>query len=174
MNVKSIFQMAHEKGRFSVMVAQQTEFIELLNLLHDFFEEKIPFNKVLGIQVEALDKDNVCLKIEMKEELIGNSIKRILHGGVISSVLDVTGGIIAAMGVIKKYVGHPFEEIAKRLFNVSTIDLRVDFLRPGRGKYFLSTGSIMRTGQKVAVVRMQIHNDQEMLVAVGTGTYTVG
>lgn len=66
------------------------------------------------------------------------------------------------------------EEIAKRLFNVSTIDLRVDFLRPGRGEHFVASGSIMRTGKKVGVIRTQFHNDKEVLIAVGTGTYIVG
>ncbi len=86
----------------------------------------------------------------------------------------MTGGITATLGVLKKLDGHPFEEIAKRILRVGTIDLRVDYVRPGRGKYFLATGSIMRTGQKVAVIRMQLHNDKDILIAVGTGTYIVG
>ncbi len=156
------------------MVDKNRDVAELMKLLPDFVEGQIPFNKVLGLRVASLEMDSVCLKIEMKEELIGNPMREILHGGVISSVLDVTGGMTAAMGVLKKLAGRPFEEIGKRLLNVNTIDLRIDFLRPGRGQYFLATGSIMRTGQKVAVIRMQLHNDQDLLIAVGTGTYTVG
>jgi uncharacterized protein (TIGR00369 family) len=156
------------------MTDQKRDRAELVNLLRNFLEEKIPFNKVLGLQVESMDMERVCLKIEMKEEIIGNSIKRILHGGVISAVLDVAGGTVAALGIVRKWMGHPLEEIGKRLLNVGTIDLRVDYLRPGRGKHFLATGSIMRTGQKVAVVRMELHNDADLLIAVGTGTYTVG
>lgn len=156
------------------MADQKVHTAELLNLLHDFIEEKIPFNRVLGLRVESLDMENVCLKIDMREELIGNTVKNILHGGVISSVLDVTGGITATLGVLKKFAGHPFEEIAKRILRVGTIDLRVDYVRPGRGKYFLATGSIMRTGHKVAVIRMQLHNNKDILIAVGTGTYIVG
>ena len=156
------------------MVDNNRDVAELMKLLPNFVEGQIPFNKVLGLRVASLEMDSVCLKIEMKEELIGNPMREILHGGVISSVLDVTGGMTAAMGVLKKLAGRPFEEIGKRLLNVNTIDLRIDFLRPGRGQYFLATGSIMRTGQKVAVIRMQLHNDQDLLIAVGTGTYTVG
>jgi uncharacterized protein (TIGR00369 family) len=156
------------------MADKNREVAELMKLLPDFVEAQIPFNRVLGLRVESLEMDSVCLKIEMKEELIGNPMRGILHGGVISSVLDVTGGMTAAMGVLKKLAGRPFEEIGKRLLSVGTIDLRIDFLRPGRGRYFLATGSIMRTGQKVAVIRMQLQNDQDMLIAVGTGTYTVG
>jgi uncharacterized protein (TIGR00369 family) len=157
-----------------MMVAKKKEVAELMKLLPDFVESQIPFNKVLGMQVASLEMDSVCLKIEMKEGLIGNPMRDILHGGVISSVLDVAGGMTAAMGVLKRLAGRPLEEIGKRLLNVGTIDLRIDFLRPGRGQYFMATGSIMRTGQKVAVVRMQLHNDQDLLIAVGTGTYSVG
>ena len=153
---------------------QSRETAELVSLLRNFLEEKIPFNKLLGLRVESMDMERVCLKIEMKEELIGNSIKGVLHGGVISAVLDVAGGITAALGIVKKWTGHPLEEIGKRLLNVGTIDLRVDYLRPGKGKHFLATGSILRTGQKVAVIRMELHNDEHLLIAVGTGTYTVG
>jgi len=156
------------------MAEQNKEVAELMKLLPSFVEEQIPFNKVLGLRVESLDMESVSLKIGMKEELVGNPVKGILHGGVISAVLDVTGGITAAMGVLKKMADRPLEEMGKRLLNVGTIDLRIDFLRPGLGRYFLATGSLMRTGQKVAVIRMQLHNDQDRLIAVGTGTYTVG
>ncbi len=156
------------------MAEQNREVVELMKLLPSFVEERIPFNKVLGLRVESLDMESVSLKIGMKEELVGNPVKGVLHGGVISAVLDVTGGITAAMGVLKKMADRPLEEIGKRLLNVGTIDLRIDFLRPGLGKYFLATGSLMRTGQKVVVIRMQLHNDQDRLIAVGTGTYTVG
>ncbi len=157
-----------------MMAEQNREVVELMKLLPSFVEERIPFNKVLGLRVESLDMESVSLKIGMKEELVGNPVKGVLHGGVISAVLDVTGGITAAMGVLKKMADRPLEEIGKRLLNVGTIDLRIDFLRPGLGKYFLATGSLMRTGQKVVVIRMQLHNDQDRLIAVGTGTYTVG
>ena len=156
------------------MVDQKIDFTEILNLMRDFFEERIPFNKVLGLRVESLDMDSFRVKIEMKENLIGNPIKNVLHGGVISSVLDVSGGITVAMGILKKFSDRPLEEIGERLLKVGTIDLRVDYLRPGRGKFFLATGSIMRTGKRVAVARMQLHNDEDLLIAVGTGTYLVG
>jgi len=147
---------------------------EILSLLRIFFEENIPFNKLLGLQVSSIEQDGVTVRIERKDELIGNTVKNILHGGVISAVLDVTGGIVAMAEVIEKLSGRPPEEITKRLFNVGTIDLRIDYLRPGRGAYFLATGSIMRTGHKVAVVRMELHNDSHSLIAAGTGTYIVG
>ncbi len=155
-------------------MAQKTLFDELLQVLCNMHEQKIPFNRVLGLQIESLKTENVRLKFKMKEELIGNFVNGILHGGVISSVLDATGGVMVSVGVLKRMGGFPIEEIQKSLTRIGTIDLRVDYLRPGYGKYFFSTGSIMRTGRKVAVTRMELHNDRDLLIAVGTGTYIVG
>jgi len=60
------------------------------------------------------------------------------------------------------------------LTKIGTIDLRIDYLRPGKGDYFISRGSIMRAGRRVSVTRMELYNDRDILIAVGTGTYIVG
>ena len=51
--------------------------------------------------------------------------------------------------------------------------MRVDYLRPGHGEWFEAKGTILRTGNKVAVTRMELHNDSGELIAIGTGAYTV-
>ena len=156
------------------MIDQKTDFAELSRFLQGVYEEKIPFNKALGLQIISLKEDNVCIKLEMKEKLVGNYKYGMLHGGVISSVLDATGGAIVSVGLLKKMVGCQLEEIFNRITKISTVDLRIDFLRPGQGNYFLSTGSIMRMGNKVVVIRTTLHNDKEALIAVGTGIYMLG
>ena len=52
--------------------------------------------------------------------------------------------------------------------------MRIDYLRPGRGTCFSSSGTVMRTGKKVAVTRMELRNQDDILIAVGTGAYIVG
>ena len=145
-----------------------------LQILCKLYEHKIPFNKLLGLKVESLKIEDVRLKFEMKEMFIGNYVHGILHGGVISAVLDTTGGLTASLGVIQNMAGRTAEEIGKSLTKISTIDLRIDYLRPGKGNYFVATGSIMRAGRRVSVTRMELYNDQDILIAVGTGTYIVG
>jgi uncharacterized protein (TIGR00369 family) len=156
------------------MADRKIDRAKLFEILREMYEQNIPFNKVLGLRVESLELENVRIKFDMKDEFIGNYVHGILHGGVISAVLDATGGIIATMGVLQKIMDRPPEEIRKRLTRVGTIDLRIDYLRPGQGHFFISTGSIMRAGRKVTVIRMELHNDQDLLIAVGTGTYIVG
>ncbi|MFH2219721.1 MAG: thioesterase family protein [Pseudomonadota bacterium] len=156
------------------MHEQTAKIDELLPILHDMYNKKIPFNKLLGLRIESLEIENIRVAFDMKEELVGNYVHGILHGGVISAVLDTTGGLIASLGVLQKMEGQPVKEVGKRLSRIGTIDLRVDYLRPGSGKQFVATGSIMRAGRKVTVTRMELHNDQDLLIAVGTGTYIVG
>lgn len=147
---------------------------KVLQILQELYEHKIPFNKVLGLQIESMQMEEVRVKFEMKPEFVGNYVQGILHGGVISAVLDTTGGLTATLGVIEKMAGHSIEEIGKSLTRIGTIDLRIDYLRPGQGDYFIATGSIMRAGRRVSVTRMELYNDQNLLIAVGTGTYIVG
>lgn len=47
------------------MIDQKSEVADLMKLLREFVEEQIPFNKVLGLRVESLEMDSICLKIEM-------------------------------------------------------------------------------------------------------------
>ena len=154
-------------------MTEQHSFPTTLDALKKIVEEKVPLNKLLGIKLESLDQEGARLKLSMQEILIGNYAHGILHGGVISSLLDVTGTVTAWYGVLKDQNIYSQDEILSTISRIGTIDLRIDYLRPGRGDYFKATGKILRIGKKIAVARMQLHNDQETLIAVGTGTYTV-
>ena len=147
---------------------------KIWKILRELYERKIPFNKVLGLKIESLKVEEVRVKFEMKAAFVGNYVHGILHGGVISAVLDTTGGLTASLGVLQKMAGQTPEKIGKSLTKIGTIDLRIDYLRPGKGNYFVATGSIMRAGRRVSVTRMELYNDQNVLIAVGTGTYIVG
>jgi uncharacterized protein (TIGR00369 family) len=110
----------------------------------------------------------------MRDDLSLNLEGGALHGGVISALMDIIGGTVVAWGLRKEIEGQSLEEQAKRMNRVNTIDLRIDYLRPGKGQVFTATGSVLRSGRKVAVTRMELHNEEQLLIAAGMGTYTVG
>ncbi len=134
---------------------------------------RIPFNRLLGLEVASLEPSRPQVRIAMRPELVGNFVRGSLHGGVISSTLDFTGGLVAYLGVLQSLPQEPIEELAARFARIGTIDLRVDYLRPGIGREFTATGWVLRTGKKVAVTRMEMHTAEGVLIAVGTGAYTV-
>ena len=144
------------------------------DILCRLYGERLPFNRVIGIAVTSVNSDGGTMVFAMREDLIGNVFHRTLHGGVISAVLDAVGGLTASASLVDRAEGLPEEEVKAMFARVGTIDLRVDYLRPGRGEQFSANGRIMRSGRKVAVVRMEMHNEEGLLVAVGTGTYMVG
>ena len=150
------------------------DYQNVFDQLADMYENQMPFDRLLGVQVETLSFAETRVRIDMKDEFIGNYFRKILHGGVISSVLDLTGGLIASVELIKNIASGQPELIMERLTRIGTIDLRVDFLRAGKGAFFIASGSVLRKGNKVAVIRTEMHNDQKLLIAAGTGTYLVG
>lgn len=140
-------------------------------LIQTALSEMIPFNKVIGIRIVAFD-DPAQIEFDMQDHLIGNSVSGILHGGVTASALDFVGGMAAMSNVVSR-TEKP-ETLRDQLARMGTIDLRVDYIRGARGKKFVCIASVLRTGNKVAVTRMEMHNDKGVLVAAGTGTYIVG
>ncbi|MBU1332661.1 MAG: thioesterase family protein [Gammaproteobacteria bacterium] len=146
---------------------------ELVDAVQAFFE-RIPFNRLLGIQIDTLSEQRVLMSLPMQDALIGNFVHGILHGGVISSLLDVAGGAMALIGAFERHQHLSPAERMARLSKLGTIDLRVDYLRPGRGQRFIANAVLLRSGNKVAVVRSELHSDDGTLVAVGTGTYLCG
>ena len=138
--------------------------------LRHTFEEAVAFNRVLGLKVESVDADAPKLRFDMKPELIGNPRRQILHGGVISAVLDVAAGFAIHLAVSRQRAEEPTDG---HFPTIGTIDLRVDYLRPGRGKYFIATGRVVRLGNRVAVAHMEMVNDSGDLIATGGAAYMV-
>ena len=148
--------------------------IELLNFLKDLYENDLPFNRLIGLKIKSISLEKVKTEFTMHTDLIGNPVQKTLHGGVTSTVLDATGGLVASAGIIQRMNAEPTETVLEQFSRVGTIDLRVDYLRPGRGEAFTAEANIMRSGRKVAVTRMALNNKEGLLIAVGTGTYLVG
>lgn len=148
---------------------------DTLAALVEVAENLIPFNRILGVRDCRIDDEGVVrIRIDRRDELIGNFARGYLHGGVVSATLDVVGGIAAMMAVVGRDLPETREEAGRIFSKVSTIDMRIDFLRPGVGEWFDASATVLRTGSRVAVTRMEFHNDEGTLVAVGTGTYMVG
>ena len=146
---------------------------ELFNRIQDIFNEKIPFNKILGLKVESIEYNKVSITFEMRQELIGNYLRGSLHGGVISSVIDVAGGLSAFIGIQQKRQLNNLASKLDMFKKLGTIDLRIDYLQPGLGRKFMATGYTLRTGNKIAVTRIELKNELNELIAAGTGSYIV-
>ena len=136
--------------------------------------EQSPFNRLLGFRLDQVDAGKGQVSFIAKPELIGNFHQGILHGGVISAVIDTAGGLAACASALASIKDIQPEEAAHRMARMGTIDMRVDYLRPGKGTEFRCVGTVMRTGRKLAVTRMELFDREDNLIAVGTAAYLVG
>jgi len=141
------------------------------------FRDTMPFNQLLGLEfiTNGQGQDTqVQLQLNWQASLTGNPMQRILHGGVTATMLDTIGGLVAIIETIKQTDSDALDDLQVRLPTMGTVDMRVDYLRPGRGEQFIATASIIRKGSKLVVCRMELHNEKGDHIAFGTGTYMLG
>jgi uncharacterized protein (TIGR00369 family) len=75
-----------------------------------------PHLRGLGFEIASLG-DGVCVaKLPYRPELIGDPVSRVLHGGVVTTLLDSAGG-----AAVLSALGKPT--------SLATLDLRIDYLR---------------------------------------------
>lgn len=135
---------------------------DVINLVRKFMSEQIPFNAFLGVSVDVLEPGRAVLSIPFRREFIGDPFRPALHGGVISALIDTCGG--AAVWTTVKPTDR-----------VSTIDLRVDYLRPGRMEPLVTEAQVIRSGNRVGVASIRAFHPSASgeIIAEGKGVYNI-
>jgi uncharacterized protein (TIGR00369 family) len=137
------------------------------------FEERISFNRLLGLRITTLEADTVAGEIEMQPELIGHFTHHRLHGGVISAVLDAMAGLAVMAAIGARHLDESVEARLARFGKLGTIDLRIDYLRPAIGPRFTARASVLRLGSRLASTRMEFLDAKGTLVSTGAAAYIV-
>ena len=109
----------------------------------------------------------------MKKELVGHYSFNRIHGGVISAGLDSMGGLAVLAAIGARHMDEPPLQRLHRFAKLGTIDLRVDYLRPGISEYFELRAEVMRLGSRVASTRMEFYGADGKLMSTGSGAYIV-
>ena len=107
----------------------------------------------------------------MQPYMIGNVAFQILHGGLAATVLDSVGGIVAMGELYKKAEPETIADTIKKVSRLATVDMRVDYLAPGRGKYFIARAETLRLGRKGCTMRMTMVNDEDKAIATAIASY---
>jgi len=141
--------------------------------LKHIFEDMIVFNKVLGLKITAVSPTEVRARIAMKPDLVGHYGYNRIHGGVISAALDALGGLAVMAAIGARHMDETPEQRLHRFGKLGTIDLRVDYLRPGIGEAFELRAEVMRLGSRVASTRMEFMGADGKLLSTGAAAYIV-
>jgi uncharacterized protein (TIGR00369 family) len=141
--------------------------------LKDIFENKIVFNRLLGLKITSITPGLVTARIDMRPDLVGHPAYDRLHGGVISAGLDAMGGMAVLAAIGARHMDEPPAERLQRFSKLGTIDLRIDYLRPGIGERFTLRAEVMRLGSRVASTRMEFLGEDGKLLSTGAAAYIV-
>lgn len=138
------------------------EFETWLEHIKMFTEEKILFNRSMGLKVKHLELGQAVLRLPFREDFVGDPFRPALHGGVTSFLIDIAAG----MAVLTRL---------KPEDRCSTLDLRVDYLRPAQLKDLIARATVSRAGSRVMVTQVVVYHkdDEENLVAEGKAVFSV-
>ena len=141
--------------------------------LVQLFEERIVFNQVLGLKIAGVRPGDVRASFAMRPELVGHFAYGRLHGGVIAATLDAMGGLALMVAIGEHFRADTTPQVMHRFLRMGTIDLRIDFLRPGVGELFHATAEVTRLGGRVGNTRMELRSASGELLATGAAAYMV-
>ena len=141
--------------------------------LVDIFERRIVFNQLVGLKVTEVLPERVSGSLLMRPELVGHFAYNRVHGGVISACLDAMGGLAVMAAIGSRHLDEPVEQRVQRFARLGTIDLRVDYLRPGIGESFVLKAEVLRLGSRVASTRMDFLHTDGTLLSSAAAAYIV-
>ncbi len=146
---------------------------EFVDALKDIFEQRIVFNQVLGLKIVSIAPERVVGRVAMQPQLVGHFAYNRVHGGVISASLDALGGLAVMAAIGARHMDEPVAQRLHRFGKLGTIDLRIDYLRPGIGEAFELRAEVMRLGSRVASTRMEFLGTDGKLLSCGSAAYIV-
>ena len=121
--------------------------------------ERMPFNDHLGIELLEAEDGHAVGRLELTAEHSSNPGTLVAHGGVTYALADSVGGA-AAVSVNRGVT--------------PTVDMRIDYLAPATGGELLAEASLVRNGDGVATVEVEVTDGDGTAVATANGTYKTG
>lgn len=126
------------------------------------FIDAIPHVKELGMTILSMGDGEAVMSVPYDERLIGDPATGVLHGGVVTTLLDSCSGAAVMC--------HPTAAAG-----TATIDLRIDYMRPSRpGEAITAHATCFRATRNVAFVRAVAYDENEDdPVATAAGSFTL-
>jgi len=131
-----------------------------LDAAEQMVTQAIPHARELGIEFVSLDGKRMTIKVEQQPHFIGNPDTRVVHGGLITTLLDSVSGIAVYVKTER------FEPLA-------TLDLRIDYLKPSAPDLpIYAEAECYKATSNVAFVRGQAHQgDRNDPIAHSVGSF---
>ena len=120
----------------------------------------VPHNEAIGLELVAAEPYRVIVKVPYAERLVGNPDTGVLHGGVITTMLDAASGIACLCAM-------------EELVSIATLDLRIDYMKPAEPRRdLLGRAHCYKMTRNIAFVRgVAYHEDPAEPIATSVASF---
>lgn len=123
------------------------------------FVQVIPHTRGLGLEVLDVTPPTVTMRLPWHRDLLGDETRDLVHGGVLSMMLDTLCGSAVLCGL-------PVPEVCP------TLDLRVDHYRPGlAGHDLLGEARVVRVTESMVFTEGCIWQREGLPIARGIANF---
>lgn len=129
-------------------------------MMLDYTEEikkQSPFIRLLGLAIEKLENGYCQSRLDVKDNFL-NKHKGV-HGGVIYSLADISMGV-AVYSTLKEDQ------------EASTIEIKINYLKPVRTKMLVCDAKVVQKGKNIAILESEIRSDG-ILIGKALGTFSI-
>ncbi|HEX7777091.1 MAG TPA: PaaI family thioesterase [Parvibaculum sp.] len=122
--------------------------------------EHVPHARALGLTIVDAAPAHSWVSVAYDEKLIGNVETGVIHGGVITTLLDNTCGTAVQLALPER-------------MSIATLDLRIDYMKPATpGLTLMAHAHCYKVTHNIAFVRgSAYHTDEADPIATCVGTF---
>ena len=132
---------------------------------HPDAHQETPYALAIGMHLAELPDGTPAMRLPYSEKLIGDPDTGVLHGGVITALLDQTAGMVARPDA-------PGSENTA----IATLDLRIDYMGPATpGVDLWAAGECYKRTKNIAFIRAwAFHETKDDPVATCVAAFMMG
>ncbi len=142
--------------------SEDEAFFELVREYAPRIINSVPYAQALGFKLTHLERSRALATAPWREELVGDTESGVIHGGVVTALLDNISGVavISALSELK---------------STATLDLRIDYMRAAeKGRDLIGEAECYHVTRAVAFVRaFAYHETKDKLVASASAAFAL-
>jgi acyl-CoA thioesterase len=122
--------------------------------------DEFPLHRALGLSLVSAEAGRAVIELKTSSFTLGG-VGGSVHGGILACIVDV-----AMLAALSGTFG-PHDQPA------GTADLNITYMRPALGERITATASVLKKGRQLAVVEVEITDDNGRLCAKGRTLYAI-
>ncbi|MAP95172.1 MAG: thioesterase [Ponticaulis sp.] len=143
-------------------MTETSDFFDLVRQFAPNVINNVPYARTLGFELVSLEPGRAIAKAPYKPETIGDLETGVIHGGVVTALLDNVSGVAVIAGLTE-------------MKSTATLDLRIDYMRPAEvDREIYAEAECYHMTRTVAFTRAwAYHENRDRIIASASGSFAL-